>query len=388
MMHGGSVHLEIANSIDSVDSADWNRLAGHTNPFVSHAFLMALECGNAVGGNSGWQPMHLLLHDAEASLVAAMPLYLKHHSYGEYVFDHSWANAYERAGGRYYPKLLSGIPFTPVTGPRFLVPEDRPDLKTVLVQSLQTIVQQNNLSSAHINFISEQDVATLEAENWLVRTGIQFHWQNNDYDNFDVFLANLSSRKRKNIRKERAAVARAGVKLHPLTGDAITQQHIDHFYRFYLSTIDRKWGGAYLTYEVFDTLRHSMAERMLLVMAEMDGSIIGGALNFIGEDCLYGRNWGADLDIPYLHFEACYYQAIEFAITHRLARVEAGAQGFHKVQRGYMPVTTYSAHHIAHDDFRDAVSRFLRAETNSIDDEKAFITDNSPFKTDPKSDVI
>jgi predicted N-acyltransferase len=382
-MDDGALHLEIADAISTVSAVAWNQLAGTGNPFVSHAFLAALEDGGAVGGESGWTPMHLLLRGADGALVGAMPLYLKTHSYGEYVFDHGWANAFERAGGSYYPKLLSAVPFTPATGPRLLVRDSRPELRQALARGLAALVRQNGLSSAHINFLEAEDAAALGAAGWLVRHGIQFHWHNRNYKDFDGFLASLSSRKRKSIRKERAAVANAGVRMLQVTGAAITERHIDDFYRFYLSTIDRKWGGAYLTRAVFAQLRQTMADRMLLVMAELDGHIIGGALNFIGEDALYGRNWGADTDIPYLHFEACYYQAIDYAIRHGLARVEAGAQGFHKVQRGYMPVTTYSVHHIEHEGLRDAVARFLASETRSLAHETALIAKDGPFKADP-----
>jgi predicted N-acyltransferase len=364
----------------AIDAAEWDALAGQANPFISHAFLQALEKGGAVGGDSGWDPMHLLLRSDDGQLLGAMPNYLKHHSYGEYIFDHGWANAFERAGGAYYPKLLAAIPFTPATGPRFLVRDNRADLKTALAKGMETLMEKYQLSSAHINFLPSDDAHRLATAGWLDRASIQFHWHNQNYTDFDDFLDHLSSRKRKNIRKERASIAKAGVTMLRLTGAAITQDHIDSFFRFYMSTIDRKWGGAYLTHEVFTQLGKTMADRMLLVMAEYDGNIIGGALNFIGDDALYGRNWGADIDIPNLHFEACYYQAIDFAIEHGLARVEAGAQGFHKVQRGYLPVTTHSVHRIAHDGFRDAVARFLDAEKRGVEAEKNHIAMTSPFK--------
>ena len=384
-MDGDSFTLDLAPSIADIPAADWDRVAGAANPFVSHAFLAALEDGGATGGDSGWDPMHLVLRDSDGRLAAAMPHYLKHHSYGEYIFDHSWANAFMRAGGDYYPKMLSAVPFTPATGPRFLVGDAdatrATQLRAALADGMVQYLDRLNLSSAHINFLPEDDVQPLADQGWMIRSSIQFHWQNDDYEDFDAFLAALSSRKRKNIRKERRTVDDAGVRLLRLTGDDITSGHIDHFYRFYLSTIDRKWGGAYLTEEVFHQLHASMADRMLLVMAEYGGRIIGGALNFIGEDTLFGRNWGADLDIPCLHFEACYYQAIEFAIERGLKTVEAGAQGFHKVQRGYLPVTTHSAHWIAHDGFRAAVARFLDAERRGIDEEiNAIEMQATPFR--------
>ena len=380
-MDGNTLNLHICTEIVTIDAAEWDAIAGKKNPFVSHAFLTALEIGGAVGGNSGWSAMHLLLRSEDGQLLGAMPHYLKHHSYGEYIFDHSWANAFERAGGTYYPKLLGAVPFTPASGPRLLVRDGRRDYKAALAKGALRLMKEYQLSSAHINFLPEQDAKLLAKNGWLHRTGIQYHWYNQDFANFDAFLGSLSSRKRKNIRKERASIAASGITLLPLPGDTITKDHIDAFYRFYMSTIDRKWGGAYLTHEVFNQLHLTMADKMLLIMAKYNGQIIGGALNFIGEDALYGRNWGADLDIPYLHFEACYYQAIEFAIKHGLQRVEAGAQGFHKVQRGYLPVTTHSVHYIAHDGFREAVSRFLNSEKQGIEAEKNQISLNSPFKS-------
>ena len=380
LMDSSALNLHIGTEMAAIDAAEWDALAGPANPFISHAFLQALEKGGAVGGDSGWDPMHLLLRSDDGQLLGAMPNYLKHHSYGEYIFDHGWANAFERAGGAYYPKLLAAVPFTPATGPRFLVRDNRADLKTALAKGMETLMEKYQLSSAHINFLPSDDAHRLATAGWLDRASIQFHWHNQNYTDFDDFLDHLSSRKRKNIRKERASITKAGVTMLRLTGAAITQDHIDSFFRFYMSTIDRKWGGAYLTHEVFTQLGKTMADRMLLVMAEYDGNIIGGALNFIGDDALYGRNWGADIDIPNLHFEACYYQAIDFAIEHGLARVEAGAQGFHKVQRGYLPVTTHSVHLIAHDGFRDAVARFLDAEKRGVEAEKNHIAMTSPFK--------
>ena len=380
-MGGNTFSLHICTEMVAIDAEEWDALAGKKNPFVSHAFLTALESGGAVGGSGGWSAMHLLLRSEYGELLGAMPHYLKHHSYGEYIFDHSWANAFERAGGTYYPKLLGAVPFTPASGPRLLVRDERIDLKVALAKGALRLLDEYQLSSAHINFLPEHDAKLLAEDGWLHRTGIQFHWHNQNFANFEAFLSSLSSRKRKNIRKERASIAASGVKLLPLTGDEIRPSHIDDFYRFYMSTINQKWGGAYLTHEVFTQLHRTMADKMLLVMAVYNGKIIGGALNFIGEDALYGRNWGADLNIPNLHFEACYYQAIEFAIQHGLQRVEAGAQGFHKVQRGYLPVTTHSVHYIAHEGFRDAVSKFLDFEKQGIEAEKNQIALTSPFKS-------
>ena len=383
-MDGSELNLHIGTKMAAIDSNEWDAIAGRQNPFISHAFLAALEAGGAVGGDSGWTPMHILLRNGDGILIGAMPHYLKHHSYGEYIFDHGWANAFERAGGSYYPKFLGAIPFTPATGPRMLVRDERRDLKLALAKGMVNLLDKYQLSSAHINFLPEHDAQLLKSDGWLHRTGIQFHWHNHGFTNFDAFLRSLSSRKRKNIRKERASVVEAGVTILRLTGDEITSDHIDKFYRFYISTIDRKWGGAYLTHEVFNQLRQTMANKMLLIMAERNGQIIGGALNFIGEDTLYGRNWGADVEIPNLHFEACYYQAIDFAIQHGLQRVEAGAQGFHKVQRGYLPVITHSVHFIPHDGFRNAVSHFLQTERQGVEAEKNHFSLASPFK-DPSS---
>ena len=382
-MHSDAFTLRFHKTINSFPPDEWKRLARPENPFIQHEFLCALEDGGAVGGDSGWDSVHIGLSDASGKLVGVMPHYLKHHSYGEYIFDHSWANAFTQAGGTYYPKSLSAVPFTPATGPRLLTDSDDPAVKATMARGLVSLVDQHQLSSAHINFLPADDARLLADAGWLIRSGTQFHWHNHGYEDFDGFLQNLSSRKRKNIRKERASIADAGVTMLALSGDDIKPHHIDHFYAFYLSTIDRKWGGAYLTRRFFDIVLASMAEKILLVMAIYDGDLIGGALNFIGTDTLYGRNWGASRHIQNLHFEACFYQAIEFAITHKLRCVEAGAQGFHKVQRGYLPVTTYSAHWIAHDGFRQAVERFLRAETRGVADEQNQIALASPFKQNP-----
>jgi len=379
-MDSDAFRLDVHNSIHAIDPADWNRLAGTENPFIQYDFLSALEDGGAVGAASGWNIAHLALYDTSNKLLGVAPHYLKQHSYGEYIFDHSWAHAFERAGGAYYPKSLSAVPFTPATGPRLLVTNGDAAQKVAMARGLASLAEQNQLSSSHINFLPAEDTALLADAGWLIRRGTQFHWHNDGYENFDAFLDNLSSRKRKNIRKERANVRDAGVEMLALTGADIKPHHIDHFYRFYLSTIDRKWGGAYLTRAFFDIVYNTMADRILLVMAIYDGALIGGALNFIGADTLYGRNWGATTHIQNLHFEACYYQAIDFAIAHKLRRVEAGAQGFHKVQRGYLPVTTYSAHWIPHDGFRTAIARFLRAETDGVADEQNQIALASPFK--------
>ena len=384
-MDGDTHSLALEPSITDLDAGEWNRLAGDTNPFVSHAFLAALDKGGATGGESGWEPLHLVLRDGESRMVAAMPHYVKHHSYGEYIFDHAWADAFMRAGGRYYPKLLCAVPFTPATGPRFLTgdaaPEQAAILRATISRGIRACLSKLQLSSAHINFLPHDDAVALERDGWLVRSSIQYHWLNNGYSSFDDFLSSLASNKRKNIRKERRVVVDAGVRMLRIAGDDITPGHIDDFYRFYRHTVDRKWGEAYITREAFHQMRATMSKQMLLVMAQLDGAIVGGALNFIGKDTLYGRNWGADVHVPCLHFEACYYQAMDFAIEHGLARVEAGAQGFHKVQRGYMPTTTWSAHLIAHEGFRNAVANYLKAEREGIDAEiSAIEMERSPFR--------
>lgn len=368
------------DSLKKIKKEEWNACVDSDHPFIQYEFLFALEESESACSQTGWKPYHYIEQNDDNDIIAICPLYLKSHSYGEYIFDHSWANAYAQASGAYYPKSLSAVPFTPATGPRLLTDSDDPAVKTTMARGLVSLVDQHQLSSAHINFLPADDARLLADAGWLIRSGTQFHWHNHGYEDFDGFLQNLSSRKRKNIRKERASIADAGVTMLALSGDDIKPHHIDHFYAFYLSTIDRKWGGAYLTRKFFDIVHATMAEKILLVMAIYDGDLIGGALNFIGTDTLYGRNWGASRHIQNLHFEACYYQAIEFAITHKLRCVEAGAQGFHKVQRGYLPVTTYSAHWIAHDGFRQAVERFLRAEARGVADEQNQIALASPFR--------
>lgn len=381
---GGGIEaaVKVLPGIGSVPAAAWDACAGTANPFLSHGFLSALEDSGAVAAETGWLPRHLVVEDTGGRVVGAMPLYLKGHSYGEYVFDWAWADAYERAGGRYFPKLLSAVPFTPVPGPRMLV---RPDVdgarvEEVLAGGLSGLLEQFGVSSAHVNFLPRSQWEQLGEFGFLQRTGLQYHWSNHGYADFDAFLAALSSRKRKAIRKERREVAESGLTIRRLVGAEIEDRHWDAFFRFYIDTSDRKWGSPYLNRQFFDLLGERLSNRILLVVAERDGTPVAGALNLIGDDTLYGRNWGCVEDHPFLHFEACYYQAIEFAIERGLATVEAGAQGPHKLQRGYLPVETYSAHLIADPRLRDAIADFLVRERRQVTREKAALETESPFR--------
>ncbi|MEA2781667.1 MAG: uncharacterized protein QOK29_3211 [Rhodospirillaceae bacterium] len=374
--------LRLADGVAKLDPDAWDACAGHDNPFVSHAFLAALEESGSLGKGSGWHSRPLLLEGADGHLLGAAPLYVKGHSYGEYIFDHGWADAYQRAGGRYYPKLLVAVPFTPVPGPRLLVRSGpgAAQNRRLLAEGLVAAARQLGVSSLHVNFIEPTDASVLSATGLMQRVGTQFHWSNAGYTCFDDFLAALSSRKRKMIRKEREAATRDGLCLKRLTGDDIKPAHWDAFYRFYIDTSERKWGSPYLTRSFFRRLGGTMADRVLLVLAEQDGEPVAAALNLIGRDALYGRNWGSDGAFKFLHFEACYYQAIDFAIERGLARVEAGAQGEHKIARGYLPVETSSFHYIADRKFAAAVGDFLERERGVVEEERAALADYSPFK--------
>lgn len=376
--------VKVLSGIGEVAAAAWDGCAGSGNPFLSHAFLSALEDSGAVAADTGWLPRHMVVEDAGGRVVGAMPLYLKGHSYGEYVFDWAWADAYERAGGRYFPKLLSAVPFTPVPGPRMLVraDADRAAVEEILVGGLVGLVKRLGVSSAHVNFLPRDQWERLGEFGLLQRTGLQYHWSNQGYPDFEAFLAALSSRKRKAIRRERREVAESGLTLRRLTGAAIEDRHWDAFFHFYIDTSDRKWGSPYLNRRFFSLLGERLSERILLVVAERDGKPVAGALNLIGDDTLYGRNWGCVEDHPFLHFEACYYQAIEFAIERGLAKVEAGAQGPHKLQRGYLPVETHSAHLIADPRLREAVGDFLVRERRQVTRECAAMAAESPFRKD------
>ena len=372
--------LETLTSINDISSVEWNRLNATGHPFVMHNFLAALENSKCVGGNTGWDILHLCVYDEERNLRGVMPHYLKYHSYGEYIFDHSWANAYERSGQTYYPKSLSAVPFTPVPGPRLLTLEGDIHAKRALFASMQAIIENNNLSSAHINFIDINDLTAAQDNNWMIREGLQFHWHNQNYDSFDQFLEHLTSRKRKNIRKERESIKNSGIKFKLLTGDKIKPVHWDVFYQCYLATIEKKWGGAYLTRMFFESLSGNITEKILLILAYDGDTPIAGALNFMDSDTLYGRNWGGLRNVPFLHFETCYYQAIDFAIKMGLKRVEAGAQGLHKVPRGYLPSKTFSAHKIVNPQFKEAVTRFVKQEALQNHGEALYIAKTSPYK--------
>jgi predicted N-acyltransferase len=371
------VVARIARGVASFDAEDWDRCAGGDNPFLTHAFLSALEESGSATGRTGWEPVPVAIDGDDGRPAAVMPAYVKSHSQGEYVFDHGWASAWERAGGDYYPKLQIAVPFTPVPGRRLLT-RDRA-MAPALIGAAEAIVEQNELSSAHATFIHAEEVPLFEAAGWLIRVDSQFHWHNENYRSFDDFLAALSSRKRKAIRKERAA-ALAGLAVQHLTGAAIEEHHWDAFWAFYQDTGGRKWGRPYLTRRFFSLLGEHMADRILLIFALEDGVPIAGALNLIGADTLYGRYWGALAEVPHLHFEICYYQAIEAAIARGLARVEAGAQGAHKLSRGYRPVPTWSAHFIPDPDFRRAVAEFLAAERPAVLDEIGALHEMAPFR--------
>lgn len=378
----------IISGLNEISPEAWNRLANPPalpfDPFLTWEFLEALEASGAAVPETGWSPCHVLVEGPGEEVLAAMPMYAKTNSQGEFVFDHSWADAYERAGGSYFPKLLSAVPFTPVTGRRFLVPPgpDQERLQNALLSAAIQIAVQNDFSSLHINFI-DPDIALQMAETGLlIRTDQQFHWSNDGYQDFDGFLAALSSAKRKNLRKERAK-AQAGLTFKHLTGDAIKEEHWDAFFEFYMDTGARKWGYPYLNRDTFTVLGDRLADQILLIMAYDEETPIAGALNLIGSDTLYGRYWGCTDPRPFLHFETCYYQAIDFAIEHGLSSVEAGAQGGHKLARGYSPVTTQSAHWIAHKGLRQAINQYLERERQAVKHEAAYLEKRTPFKKDP-----
>jgi len=371
------------SSLSEVNAGEWNACAGTDNPFLTHAFLHALEESGSCRAETGWLPQHVLIEDKGSALIGAMPMYVKGHSQGEYVFDHNWAHAYENAGGRYYPKLQVSVPFTPATGPRLLVapgPEKERNQR-LLIQAATKIADKLGVSSLHVTFPTEAEWKLMGGTGLLQRTGEQFHWENAGYENFNEFLENLTSRKRKSIRKERARAIAEDVKIETLTGTDLKREHWDAFFAFYTDTGNRKWGIPYLTRSFFDLIHHSMRDKIALVMCQRNGRYIAGALNFIGADTLYGRHWGCIEEHDCLHFEACYYRAIDFAIERGLQHVEAGAQGAHKVHRGYLPRLTYSAHWIRDEHFRRAVETYLTQERDEIESHVDAIEFNySPFR--------
>ncbi|MFT9314513.1 MAG: GNAT family N-acetyltransferase [Acetobacter orientalis] len=373
--------IKLHDGMQSFTPTEWDTCAGADNPFVSHAFLSALEESQSVSARTGWLAQHVSLHAPDGTLAAVCPAYLKGHSWGEYVFDQGWARAFETAGGSYYPKLQIAVPFTAAPGPRLLVhPNAPPETATVLADALRQICGQLQLSSAHVTFCTTQNSTTLSQRGWLPRLGMQYHWHNNGYQTFDDFLAALSSRKRKVLKRERRDANAAGLTFETLRGPDITPADWDAFYQFYQNTIDRKWGSAYLTRSFFSLLSEKLGERVVLMVARHGHQPVAAALNLVGTDTLYGRNWGCVGTWPFLHFELCYYRAIEFAIANGLKRVEAGAQGEHKIQRGYTPSLTHSAHWIENPSFRASVAAFLEQERSAIQQEAQALTALSPYK--------
>lgn len=368
----------VLDAAAAVSAADWDACAGGRNPFLSHAFFVALEESGSAAARAGWQPVHLVIDDSQGRPSAIAPAYAKSHSQGEYVFDQNWADAYMRAGGAYYPKLQLAVPFTPVPGPRLLLRD--PGQAAALIAAAEALTREHGLSSAHATFIAHDQLNLFEKAGWLIRQDQQFHWTNESYGSFEDFLGALQSRKRKALRKERAAALEDGITVDWLTGNSLTEAHWDVFWRFYQDTGARKWGRPYLTRSFFSMLGETMADKVLLMLASRNGKPIAGALNLIGADTLYGRYWGCTEDVPFLHFELCYYQAIDYAIAHGLKHVEAGAQGAHKLARGYRPTPTWSAHYIVHPDFRRAIADYLEAERNAVANHISALDEMTPFR--------
>lgn len=373
------MRLRLPGGIGAVEPAAWDALVPDSDPFVRHAFLALLEQSGSAAQATGWQPLHALLEDEAGRLLAAAPLYAKSHSWGEYVFDHGWAEAYERAGRHYYPKLQVAVPFTPVPGPRLLTrgaPAEAPD---ALAAGLARIAARTGVSSLHVTFCSAEEASLLGGHGFLHRRGVQYHWHNRGYRDFQDFLDSLRSSKKKMIRKEREAVLRSGIEVEALSGAAVTPELLAGFYEFYLATVDKRWGNAYLTPEFFEGLA-GMAGNIVLVVAREGGRLVAAALNLASGDSLYGRLWGSTEEHRFLHFECCYYAAIELAIARGMARVEAGAQGQHKLLRGYEPVFTHSAHWIADPGLERAVARFLAQESRQLDRQMAELRELLPFR--------
>ena len=398
-MDSSEVTLEAVPSVSEIPAADWDACANPAgasptpalsfdarsktayNPFVSHAFFSALEASGSACARTGWGPRHLLAR-IDGEIAGIVPCYLKSHSQGEYVFDRGWADAYERAGGRYYPKLQSSVPFTPATGPRLLIRNDfdRDEIGSALASGLMALCEMTKASSAHVTFAREAEWKFLAGRGFLQRTDQQFHWRNQGYRDFEDFLGSLNSRHRKAIKRERREALASGITIHGLNGSDITEDAWDAFFAFYMETGSRKWGRPYLTRAFFSLIGESMADDVLLIMARRNGRWIAGAINFIGSDTLFGRNWGAIEHHPFLHFEVCYYQAIDFAIQRGLKTVEAGAQGEHKIARGYLPQTTYSAHYIVDADLRRAVSEYLKRERAYVAEAGRELAEAGPFR--------
>ena len=384
-----ALEAHILTSLRDVAAEAWDACVPGGHPFVRHAFLAALEESGSATAETGWLGQHVVLKDSGGTVLGAVPMYLKNHSHGEYVFDHGWADAFERAGGRYYPKMQVSVPFTPATGPRLLIradaaanQEETAAFKGALLSACIQCSEKIGASSLHITFPEKDEAELMQEAGLLLRTGMQFHWENGGYDSFDDFLGSLASRKRKQIRRERREALAEGLKVRALTGDDIEEHHWDAFFHFYRETGSRKWGMPYLTREFFSLLGQSMGEQVVLMIAENAGRPIAGALNLMSGDTLYGRNWGAVEYHKFLHFELCYYQAIDYAIAHGLKRVEAGAQGEHKLLRGYLPCPTYSAHWIANPSFRGAIEDYLERETRQVDWEIEALGTHSPFRKD------
>ncbi|UTW54270.1 GNAT family N-acetyltransferase [Kordiimonas sp. SCSIO 12610] len=387
MVETKNLVAKIVNSISEIPKTSWdacNNASANSSPFLSYDFLNALEISGCVNAETGWHPQHVVLYNTsdETDILAVMPLYLKGHSQGEYVFDHGWADAYERAGGRYYPKLQSSIPFTPATASKLLVKDcnNRQTYEQALISSAIQFARNAEISSLHLTFVPEREAASYKDMGLLIRNDQQFHWFNKGYQTFDDFLNALSSRKRKQIRKERRTALENGITIHHFSGDDLKEEHWDAFFEFYIDTGNRKWGQPYLNRQFFSEINKRMADKIVLMMCERGGDYIAGALNFIGSDTIYGRHWGCIEDHPCLHFETCYYQAIEYAINHGLKCVEAGAQGPHKIARGYEPTKTYSAHYLRDEGFHKAVENFLQMETREVDAHIEYLGERTPFK--------
>ena len=377
--------IVVENSIENIGKKNWNNCANHEalsyNPFVSYEFLNALEKSNSVNGDSGWYTSFFVAKDKDDKMIGCTPAYLKNNSSGEYVFDYSWAEAYQRVGRSYYPKLQISIPFTPVSTPKLLTKDQNDiDTKVFILQAIEDFCSEHAISSAHLTFLNEKELNTLQNKKWLIRTDQQFHWFNDNYNDFNDFLSDLSSRKRKNIKKERDEANKNGLVIETLNHKEIQEFHWDEFYKFYIDTSMRKWGQPYLNRDFFSLIGQTLSENILLIMVKNNNKYIAGALNFIGGDTIYGRNWGCIEDHKNLHFEVCYYRAIDFAINNKLKKVEAGAQGAHKISRGYQPSKTFSAHWIKDIDFFEAISNYLKDERVYIQENIEKLNEYIPFK--------